>query len=222
MNRIVSIALCVLALAAPAAAQTIDLITPWDGITAEGPFGQPNVATVGENFTVAATEPISSMVFELGDCSGAFTMRVHIWRWDSAAAHATSAIFDSAPISVTASSGFSTYSIGTAGLSLTPGDYVAFMSTSQDQTATPQSCTVGTLPAGTFAGGNLLSLGNGSNPALWTTTAWVDDSADLAFQLNVGATVPAIPEWLQLTTLLAAIGVGAWLLQSRRLPAYRI
>lgn len=210
MKRLVCLALSVLVLAAPAAAQTIDLVTPWDGTSGAGPFGQPNIATIGENFTVTATEPIATLVFEVGNCSGAIAIRAHIWRWDSVAAHATTAIYDSSPLPVSTASGFATVLVGTSGLLLTPGDYIAFISTSQDQAGAPQACSVGTLPGTTFTGGNLQALGNGADPSQWSTTAWVDDGADLAFQLNVGAAVPALPGWVLLILIAATTLTAAW------------
>jgi hypothetical protein len=202
-------------MAAPAAAQTIDLVTPWDGTTGEGPFGQPNAATVGENFTVTATEPISSLVFEVGNCSAAIVIRAHIWRWDPVGAHATTAIYDSPQVLVNTTSGFGTVLITTPGLSLTAGDYIAFISTSQDQAGPSASCEVGTPPSTTFAGGQLQVLFNGADPSLWSTSTWSDNGTDLAFQLNVGAAVPAMPAWLMLTSILASLAAGAWALGTR-------
>ncbi len=75
---------------------------------------------------------------------------------------------------VSNSSAFQLVKFNAGGISSTPGTYVLFASTSQDQTGVPISaCRWGPVGNNTaYAGGQFVYLNSGPNPAQRTTTAW--------------------------------------------------
>jgi hypothetical protein len=86
-------------------------------------------------------------------------------------------------------------------VSLPSGDYVLFISTSEDQTGAPNSsCHLGLNYNNTaYADGSFVFLNNGANASQWTTSNWSNFPYDIAFVVNftssAPAAIPTLSEW---------------------------
>ena len=162
-------------LAASASAQnSIDTIAGWNGTSSISSFGVVNTATYGETITVGAgASPLNSFSFEIGHCSAGVTFRGEVYAWDGTKATGSS-LFESPTMTVPADSSFHLVTINVGGISLAPGTYVLFASTSKDQDMAPNAgCQWGALTNNTgYAGGQFVYLNNGPLPAQWTTNIW--------------------------------------------------
>jgi len=200
---------------APAFSQgTINTIPQWNGTDAVAPFGISNNTTFGQTITVApGSGKLYSWTIEL-TCNAATTFRGEVYAWNGTMATGA-ALLETAPMTFGPSVNNTTFtqvtfSIG-GGLSLAPGTYVLFASTSKDP-GSPSSCGWGITPTtAPYPGGNFVFLNNGTNSAAWTTNAWVSAPFDLAFAaLFTGGTLTPVPDtvWLLPAGLLA---LGLWI-----------
>ena len=213
-------------LAASASAQnSIDTIAGWNGTSSISSFGVVNTATYGETITVGAgASPLNSFSFEIGHCSAGVTFRGEVYAWDGTKATGSS-LFESPTMTVPADSSFHLVTINVGGISLAPGTYVLFASTSKDQDMAPNAgCQWGALTNNTgYAGGQFVYLNNGPLPAQWTTNVWSNIAEDLAFQVNglvtssVSASgAPAASTTSLLIGFAGLIGVGLFQMSRRR------
>lgn len=205
-------------------AQNITTMPSWNGSSFISSFGVTNTATYGQTITIPSgpNQTLSSFTFQIGNCSNAVTFRGHVYAFNGSSATGSS-LFDSAPITIPASSGtFQAVTVVTPGVTLAPGLYTLFVSTSEDQAgALNSACRFGFLTADDYSGGNFYFLNNGSSPAQWTTVAWSVISRDLAFTAvltgGAPAPVPTLSEWgmILLSVLLAGAGYHYLLSQSK-------
>jgi hypothetical protein len=198
----------------------INTIPSWDGIAFYSPFGVPNTATYGQTISVApGTAVLSSFGFEIGNCTANVSFRGEVYAWDGTKATGPS-LFESPVTNVTSSGPFQLVTFNAGGLTLPPGVYVLFASTSRDQTEAPAAgCQWGVTPNNTaYPGGNLVLLNNGPTPSQWTTAAWTSVALDFAFQVNMGpapgpgpapASPAGVPAASPATLLLGFAGVIA-------------
>jgi hypothetical protein len=220
-----SIALLALFAASASAQGTINTIPVWNGTSFISSFGVANTATYGETVTVGASaSPLNSFSFQVGYCTADVSFRGSVYAWDGTKATGAS-LYESSVMSVTASSTYQLVTFNTGGITLAPGTYVLFASTSQDQTGAPSSsCRWGSVGDNTaYAGGLFVFLNNGPNAAQWTTSTWSSIAQDLAFQVDglvsprptaVGA--PAASTISLLLGFAALIGVGLFQASRRR------
>ncbi len=175
------------AVALPARAQnSIDTVASWNGTTYISSFGVPNTATYGQTVSVpAGASPLNSFSFEIGNCSASVTFRGEVYAWDGTRASGSS-LFESAPVTLAASSSFQLVTFNAGGITLPAGNYILFASTSQDQGGAPSSaCRWGAVGNNTaYPGGQFCFLNNGTNAGAWTSQSWATIAMDLAFQVN--------------------------------------
>lgn len=178
----------------PALAQySINTIPLWDGSRFISSFGVVNTATYGQRITVAAgATPLTSFSFEIGNCDANVTLRGEVYAWDGSKATG-SALYESAPVTISNSSAYQLVTFTTGSLSLPAGQYILFASTSRDQTGAPSSaCRWGTVPDTAYAGGEFHFLNNGPTPDSWTTSTWSTTNDDLAMQVTGLIAAPTV------------------------------
>lgn len=198
-----------IAFAASAQAQ-INTIPGWNGSSFISSFGVTDTATYGETVTVAAgATALNSFSFEIGSCGANVTLRASVYAWDGTKATGSS-LYQSAPMTVTNSSSYQLVTFNVGGITLTPGTYVLFASTSQDQTGAPSSaCRWGSVANTAYAGGQFVFLNNGPNPAQWTSSAWSTIASDLAFQVDgLVVAAPAVPTTSTTSLLIGLAGLA--------------
>jgi hypothetical protein len=171
----------------------INTIPSWDGIRFVASFGAPNTATYGQTITVTpGSAVVSSFGFEMGHCNATVTFRGEIYAWDGTKATGPS-LFES-PITTQGSSDtFQLVTFNTGALTLPPGAYVIFATTSRDQ-VTASACEWGSLPGlAAYSAGSHVFMNNGADPSQWTTVAWGTEPFDLAFEVNMTPAPPPPP-----------------------------
>jgi hypothetical protein len=169
----------------------INTIPSWDGIRFVEPFGAPNAATYGQTITVTpGSAVVSSFGFEIGYCNATVTFRGEVYAWDGAKATGPS-LFESEPaLTQGISDTFQLVTFNTNALTLAPGNYVLFATTSKNQ-VTASACEWGSLPSlAAYPAGSHVFMNNGADPSQWTTVAWGTEPFDLAFEVNM---TPAPP-----------------------------
>ena len=200
---------------------SIDTMPNWNGTTFISSFGVTDTATYGQTITVGnGASPLVSYTFQIGNCSAQVTFRGYVYAWDSVNNRATGpALFSSPAQTLAASATYTPVIFNVGSLSLPPGQYVLFASTSNDQSGAPASaCRWGALTNNTaIPGGQFVFINNGPNPAQWTSNSWSNIGEDLAITVNglyvpvVPASVPTLSEWalIAMASLLGLFGMGA-------------
>jgi hypothetical protein len=196
------------------AADLINTIPLWDGSQFISSFGVTDTATYGQTITVAGSAMLlQSFSVEIGYCGNAVSFRGEVYAWDGTKATGSS-LFESSVMSASGSSGYQLYTINTGGITLPPGTYVLFVTTSKDQAGAPSSaCRFGATANTAYPGGQFVYINNTANTALWTTNAWSTIASDLAFQVTGTGGVPGVP--LPSTLLLVLVGLIALALLGR-------
>ncbi|MDM7994292.1 MAG: IPTL-CTERM sorting domain-containing protein [Acidobacteriota bacterium] len=178
----------------------VNTIPSWNGTDYIWSFGVPDTATYGQTITVGVNAgSLNSFAFQIGNCSADVSLRASIYAWNGTMATGSS-LWQSSLTTVSAGSGFQLVSFTTGGLTLSPGSYVLFASTSQDQSgASDSACQWGSIASGIYSGGNFVYQNNGTNISAWTSLDWSQiESHDLAFRVTFGpapANIPTLTEW---------------------------
>jgi hypothetical protein len=172
----------------------INTIPVWDGSQYISSFGVVNTATYGQTITVAGSSMhMQSFAVEIGYCGASVTFRGEVYAWDGSKATGAS-LFEGSVQTIPNTSSYQLYTINTGSLTLPPGNYVVFLSTSKDQSGAPSSaCRFGSVTNTSYGGGQFVYINNGANPALWTTNAWSTIASDLAIQITGYGGVPGVP-----------------------------
>jgi hypothetical protein len=193
--------------AAPALAQ-INTIPAWNGTDFISSFGVPNTATYGQTITVAANSTaLQSFSFEVGNCGASVTMRGEVYAWGTNQATGA-ALYESAPVTIAASSAFQLVTFTPGGLSLPAGTYVLFASTSRDQSGAPSSaCRWGSVVNTNIPNGNFVFINNTADPTQWTGGTWSFIASDLAMSVS-GLVPPAIATPAASTTSLLILSAA--------------
>ncbi len=207
-----STALLLLAAGSLMSQASINTIPSWDGITFAQFFGAPNTATYGQTINIGpGSAVVSSFAFEIGNCDATVTFRGEIYAWDGAKAAGPN-LYESPITTQPSSNSFHLVTFNTGALTLAPGNYVIFASTSQDQT-TAAHCQWGEVLDSVYLAGNHVFLNNGANTSRWTSRAWGALPVDLAFQVNlvqpVNPAAAGVPAASPATLLLGFAGVIA-------------
>ena len=177
----------------------VNTIPSWNGSSYISSFGVVNTATYGQTITVGENAgSLNSFAFQIGNCNANVSFRASIYAWDGSMATGSS-LWQSSLTSISAGSGFQLVTFNTGGLMLSPGSYVLFASTSQDQSGAPSSgCQFGGISPQVYSGGSFVYQNNGANVSSWTSSGWTQwTDYDLAFQATFGeaANIPTLTEW---------------------------
>ncbi len=166
-----------LALANPStvAAVTIDTTESWDGSSFTAPttvspflFGEPNIATIEQTFTVGSANILDSFSFWLDDVGGpgeVVNFSGFVMAWDGAKASG-SILFQSGTDTTSEPTGrmMEQFSFTTGGITLAPGQqYVAFLSASNVFDSVADAARNRYPNADVYSGGELVFLANGSD-----------------------------------------------------------
>jgi hypothetical protein len=163
-----------------------DTVASWNGTEHISTFGVTDTATYGQLVKVwDGASPMTGFSFLIGQCGADVTFRGSVYAWDGAKATGSS-LFTSARFTLNARSAYQRVYFDTGSLSLPAGDYVVFVSTSDDQSGAPASgCWFGAMTNDTtYPDGHFVYLNNGANSAQWTSASWGSISRDLAFQVT--------------------------------------
>ena len=188
-----SLVFCLLLAVGPLMADnSVNMVAGWDGSNFISSFGVVNTATYGQTITIVTSSVLNSYAFEIGMCGAQVTFRGEVYAWDGV--KATGSALWEGPAQTLPNGGYVLVTFY-PGITLPPGQYVIFASTSKDQSGAPSSaCRYGALPGnGSYSGGQFVYINNGANPALWTTDAWNNISEDLAFQMVLNGQPLGVP-----------------------------
>ncbi|MFB9265511.1 autotransporter outer membrane beta-barrel domain-containing protein [Bradyrhizobium erythrophlei] len=216
-----------LALGAPAGAQTIDTIPQWNGLSFIWSWGTPNTATYGQTFTPTASQTrLNGFTVEIGFGGAPNQAQAYVYQWDSVNKHITgSALYTSGVFTATPGASYSAYSFNSGGVTLTPGQqYVLFISTSNQQVApgNPEAgFRWGALTNNTaIPNGQFVFQNNGSNFAELSTVGWSFIPEDLAITIALyGFLNPLLPANTPINPTNVAAGIDKAIAAGLTLPA---
>lgn len=163
-------------------------------------WGLPNTAAYGQTFTLGSAGSLDNVTFRIDDSGSAVTYDLQVFAWGGTMATGTS--LGSVSGATSGVSGMSTVSIGTGGIDLGAGTFVAFL-----QATSNGGTRWGSVNGSdAYAGGEFVFQNNGGNTSQWTTSNWSGDwqgpDYDLAFALDVSP----IPLPAGLPLLVGALG----------------
>ena len=194
------------------AATIITTIPSWDGSSLVQSFGYPNTATYGQTVTVPSIDNVlTGFSFEMNlpgtadDFPSNTRLKGYVYAWDGDSA--TGAQLFASPLVDKSINGFQLVTFDTGGIALTPGaTYVLFASTSGLQGSGFGSW--GQPQGDVYSGGEFAFLNSGTDPSMWTTSAWttghLGKAADVAFEATFASRSSSVPE----PTSLALVGVA--------------
>lgn len=176
-----------MALSAPASAQTIDTMPAWNGTSALGYWGAGGSGTFGQTITAPTQSTLTEFSFNLiYNSSGPphSQYQAFVYRWDSVNGYTTGpALFTSGVMTAPGAMAFTEVTFNTGRVTLTPGQqYVLFITTkSVVQGGSAQYSMAQVAGGGAYAGG-MMVWNNGANFSDLATTTWSSLlSRDFAF-----------------------------------------
>ena len=195
-------------------ADVISTIPDWDGNSFVAPFGEAETATYGQTFSLSTAASMDSFTFYLNDAldPGVIDFHAYVYSWDDSLNQiAGSSLFASNAMSTTnngGTDGFEEFSIDTAGVTLSAGQYVAFFTASNLFDGTPGTGKMGFTNDDTYADGNLVYINNGSDFAALSSSSWSEwaGAEDLAFTVRTTAVPIPAAVWL----MFSALAVVGW------------
>ena len=163
------------------AALLIDTTPAWNGTTSFGLFGETNSATFGQTFTAGSSGlRLNSFTFFIDDNEGNsdnVEFAAYVAEWDGSKATG-SMLFVSPKMETNnngGADGFEQFTVDTGNIELTSGQqYVAFFCASDyfDDVYGTSNWGVTDSPQDSYDGGNFVSLNNGSDFSMLTSTNW--------------------------------------------------
>jgi hypothetical protein len=198
-----------IALALPAAAQTINTTAAWNGSSAIGPWDTVNTETLGQTITPTSGQTkLSSFTFELSE-TGASTVQYQafVYQWNNANKMTTGpALFSSAVLTAPTGGAFTPVTINTGSFALTAGlQYVLFFTTTSVSQVSTGQYQFGASPGSAYTGGQIYFSGAGQFSSLGNTP-WVGSGSDLAFIAMFGSSGSAPAPFIPLFTPLLPSG----------------
>lgn len=201
------------------AASFIDTRPAWNGTQFISSFGVPNTETYGQIVIVPAGETsLTSFSFMINDQGTALTMLGEVYAWNGANMATGSALYESAPVTTGGVNTFQTFTFTIpGGVPVTAGQQLVLFATTSKSAQTNSASRWASVPNGTYGGGQFVFQNNGTNTALWTTSAWSNIALDLSFTAGFGGAtagalrdVPALggPMLALLGAALAVAGLG--------------
>jgi len=199
LARLSRAALCAAAISGASLAHAQAILTnsvPWNGADYVAPFGEPEIATIGQTFTAGAAHTVLEnfsfhLRFEAGDDVG---FRGYISEWDGEKLTGP-LLFESAPQTLSPGANtFQPFVFDTELLLLTAGvQYVAFLSASNEFDSTAGYADLAApVQQDSYAGGNLVLALNADNFDMLSSDPWIEIfGLDLVFTMNFeGGAVP--------------------------------
>lgn len=182
--------------AARASTIGIDTTPSWNGSSSVSPFGYPGTghgrptATYGQTVTApAGATDLTSFTFYMDQPSPGtpLVFRGEVYAWMNGQATGP-ALYESSPVSLTATGVFQPITFNTASIPVTPGtQYVLFATISRDYSA-GATLVWGAIGQDVYSGGNFVYLNNGNNTSAWTGQTWATQASnDLAFKASFTA-----------------------------------
>ncbi len=166
-----------LALSAPASAQTIDTTPAWNGTAAFGYWGAGGSGTFGQTITAPTQSTLTGFSFNLiYNSSGPphSQYEAFVYRWDSVNGHtAGPALFTSGVMTAPGAMVFTEVTFNTGRITLTPGQqYVLFLTTKSVAQGGSAQYSMGEIAAGGAYAGGMMVWNNGSNFSDLATQTW--------------------------------------------------
>src|SRR5215216_1292042 len=163
------------------------------------PFGSGEAAaTYGQFITAPADDTqLDSFTFFIMNLSGTVVFRGEVYAWDGGKATGPN-LYESAPRTVTSTSGFEEVTFDTDGVQLVPGQqYVLFATISKDYELSNGSAVWQAVrPVDAYPGGHFVYINNGSSFDKLVTDPWKrgDTDTDLAFKAVFSSGQPTPPD----------------------------
>lgn len=199
LARLTRAALCAAAISGASLAHAQAILTnsvPWNGADYVAPFGEPEIATIGQTFIAGAAHTVlENFSFHLRFEEGADVgFRGYVSEWDGEKLTGP-LLFESTPQTLfSGANTFQPFVFDTEFLSLTPGtQYVAFLSASNDfDSVAGYAGLAAPVQQDSFAGGNLVLALNADNFGALSSDPWIEIfGLDLVFTMNFeGGAVP--------------------------------
>lgn len=202
-----------IALASPAAAQTINTVPAWGGLSNISPWDTTITETIGQTITPTSGQTkLSSFTFELSRYGGnpGMQYQAFVYQWNGASKSITGpALFTSAVLTAPAGNPYTPVKISTGSLALTAGmQYILFFTTTSVTQVNNGQYQFGSSPSSAYTKGQAYFSGSGSFSSL-SSSPLVGIGANLAFIATFGSSgsttlVPLPPFIPQFTPLLPA------------------
>jgi hypothetical protein len=196
-----------LAAGAALADTVIDTTPQANGQDVTQPFGSPNTATYGQLITAPFDDTqLDSFTFFIS-MSGTVVVRGEVYAWDGQKATGPN-LYESAPRTISNTSGFQEVTFDTGGVQLVPGQrYVLFATITKDYASSNGSGTWEAVFSDPYPGGNFVYMNNGSSFDQLFTEAWGQfPTFDSAFRAVFSASASASPPELDIQS--AKLGTG--------------
>jgi uncharacterized protein with beta-barrel porin domain len=212
----------VLALSIPASAQTIDTIPQWNGTSFISSWGVPNTATYGQTFTPTVQQTrLSSFTMELGQIGGTGPQyQAFIYQFVNDRISGP-ALFTSGVFTAPAGAAFTSVTINTGTVTLTPGlQYVLFLTTTNQQPQAAAGYRYGTLTNNTaIPNGQFVFQNNGAVFGRLAANPWTAIREDLAMTIVLnGFLSPLLPAGAPINPTNVAAGIDKALNAGVTLP----
>lgn len=177
-----------LALSAPANAQTIDTTPAWNGTSALGYWGMGGSGTFGQTITAPTQSTLTEFSFNLIHNNGGpphSQYQAFVYRWDGVNGHTTGpALFTSGVMTAPGAMTFTEVAFNTGRITLTPGQqYVLFITTKSVAQGGTAGYSMGEITGGGAYSGGMMVWNNGANFSDLATQTWSSlSSRDFAFK----------------------------------------
>jgi uncharacterized protein with beta-barrel porin domain len=173
-----------IALASPAAAQTIDTTPAWGGVSNINPWDANVTESIGQTiFPTSGQTKLSSFTFELSSVGGSNPMqyKAFVYQWNNANNTVTGpALFSSAVLTAPTSGAFTAVTINTGSLALTAGvQYILLFTTTTVSQVSNAAYALGKSPGSAYINGS--AYFSGASAPLTGGFPWVNVGANLAF-----------------------------------------
>ena len=173
-----------IALASPAAAQTIDTTPAWNGASSIFPWDTTNTESIGQTiFTTSSQTRLSSFTFEVSHSIGSNPMQYQafVYQWNNANNTVTGpALFSSAVLTAPTTGAFTAVTINTGSLALTAGvQYMLLFTTTSVSQVSNAAYALGKATGNPYPNGGLYY--SGAAGPLSGGIPWVNFGGNLAF-----------------------------------------